>query len=170
MARRGLKSRVHLQEGMRQEVCYVRTGGRRGQWSTSERSSGGRRMSGQGWLKGWLGCRGKPSKTEALSDEGRSVQAGGGSRLLRNARGGGRERRRARERGFLLFLVVVDKVAAHPVRAKAYAVKRATWLGFVFWMSVQISQLVRPVGKLALPAILAQAAFSERSAQFSLIA
>lgn len=67
------------------------------------------------------------------------------------------------------FLIVVDKVAAGPVRAEADCVKRATRLSFVFWMSAKIPQLIWPMGKLALPAILAQAALSERSTQFSLI-
>ncbi len=71
---------------------------------------------------------------------------------------------------FLFFLIVVDKVAADPVRAEADGVKRTTRLSFVFWMSAEIPQLISPVGKLALPAVLAQAALSERSTQFSLIA
>lgn len=70
----------------------------------------------------------------------------------------------------LFFLAVVDKVAADPVGAEADGVKRTTRLSFVFWMSVQIPQLFWPVGKLALPTILAQPVLRERPAQFSLIA
>lgn len=71
---------------------------------------------------------------------------------------------------FHFFFVVVDKVAADPVGAEADGVKCTAWLSFVFWMSVKIPQLIGPVGKLALSAILAQATLSERSTQFSLIA
>lgn len=71
---------------------------------------------------------------------------------------------------FLFFLVVVDKVAADPVGAEADGVKRTAWLSFVLWMSVQIPQLIWPVGKLALPTILAHATLGERSTQFSLVA
>lgn len=69
-----------------------------------------------------------------------------------------------------LFLVVVDKMAADPVGAEADGVKRTARLSFVFWMSVEISQLIWPVGKLALPTVLAQPVLCERSTQFSLIA
>lgn len=69
----------------------------------------------------------------------------------------------------LFLLIVMDKVAAHTVWAEADGVKRATRLGFVFRMPVEIPQLVHPVSELTLPPILAQATLSERSTQFSLI-
>lgn len=71
---------------------------------------------------------------------------------------------------FLLFFAIVNKVAADPIGAEANGVKCATQLCFVFWMPVKIPQLFGPVGELTLPTILAQAALSERSTQFSLIA
>lgn len=71
---------------------------------------------------------------------------------------------------FHFFLVVVDEVAAHPVGAEADGVKRTARLSFVLWVSAEVPQLFLPVGKLALAAILAQAALGERSTQFSLIA
>lgn len=71
---------------------------------------------------------------------------------------------------FLFFLTVVDKVTANSVGAEADGVKRTTRLSFILWMSVEITQLLCAMGKLALPTILAQAALSERSTQFSLIA
>ncbi len=70
---------------MRKEVSDVGAGRRRGRWSARERSSGRRRMSRKGWLKGLLGSRGKPSKAEALSDKRGSVQSRGGRWLLGNA-------------------------------------------------------------------------------------
>lgn len=154
---------------MRKEVSNVSAGGRRGRWSTCERGCGRPRVSIRGRLKGLLGRRGEPCKTEALSDEGRSVRAEGGRWLLGNACGGGRGRG-GTSGVFLFFLVVVDKVAAYPIGAETDGVKRTARLCFVFRMSVKIPQLVCPVGKLALPAILAQATLGERSTQFSLIA
>lgn len=71
---------------------------------------------------------------------------------------------------FLLLLVVVHKVAPDPIWTEADGVKRTARLGFVFRMSAEIPQLFGPVCKLALPAIFAEAALSERSTQFSLIA
>lgn len=119
-------------------------------------------MRSEGRREDLLWSRGKPSKAEALSDE-RPLRAGGRSWLQGNARGGGRG-------GLIFFLPVVDKMAADPIGAKANGVKCATQLSFVFWMPAKIPELVWPVGKLALPAILAQAILSERSAQFSLVA
>lgn len=69
-----------------------------------------------------------------------------------------------------LLLVVVDKVAAHSVRAEANSVECAARLGLVFGMPVEVAQLLRPVGKLALAAVLAHAAFGERATQLSLVA
>lgn len=85
LGRGGLEGRVHFQEGMGKKVGDVSAGGRRGRWSTDERSSCWRRMSSYGRLEGLLGSRGKPSKAEALSDKRRSVQAQGGRWLLGNA-------------------------------------------------------------------------------------
>lgn len=100
------------------------------------------------------------------------MQAGGGRwRLLGDAGGGGgRGRGGTREGVFLFFLAVVDKVAAHPIRAEADGVERTARLSFVFRVSAQIPQFLCSVGKLALAAVLAQAALSVRSTQFSLIA
>lgn len=56
---------------------------------------------------------------------------------------------------FHFFLIVVDEVAADPIGAEADGVKRTTRLSFVLRMSAKIPQLLRPVGKLALPSILA---------------
>lgn len=149
---------------MRKEVSDVSAGRRRCRGSRCERRGGGK-----GVLKALLRSRGKPSKAEALSDKRRFVSAGGARQLLGNAGGGGRGRGGTREGILFFFLVVVDKVAADPVGAEADGVKCATRLSFVFRMPVKIPQLLWPVGKLALPTILAQPVLSEGSTQFSLI-
>lgn len=69
-----------------------------------------------------------------------------------------------------LLFVVVDKVAAHSVRAEANGMEGATRLGLVLRMPVEVAQLLRPVGKLALAAIFAHAALSEGATQLSLVA
>lgn len=128
-------------------------------------------MSGQGGLGQLLGSQGKPRETKALSDKGRSVCAGRRGRLLRGAGGrreGRREGRGTREGPFLL--AIVNKVAAHPIRAEADGMERAARLRFVFWVSVQIAQLFSSVRKLTLPPILAETAFGKRSTQLGLVA
>lgn len=69
-----------------------------------------------------------------------------------------------------LLFVVVDKVAAHPVRAEADGVEGAARLRLVLGMAVEVTQLLWPVGKLALAAVLAHAALGEGATQFSLVA
>ena len=69
-----------------------------------------------------------------------------------------------------VVLVVVDKVAADPVGAEADGVERATRLCFVLGMSVEVTQLIQPMGKLALVAIFAHAALGKGAAQFGLVA
>lgn len=64
----------------------------------------------------------------------------------------------------------MNKVAADPIGAEADCVKCTTKFSFILWMPVKIPQLIWPVGKLALPTILAQAALIKRSTQLSLIA
>lgn len=93
---------------------------------------------------------------------------GGGRGQRRRSAGGRREGRGTREGPFLL--AVVDEVAAHPVWTEADGVEGAAWLRFVLWVSVEIAQLFGPMRKLTLAAVLAEAAFGERSAQFGLVA
>lgn len=69
-----------------------------------------------------------------------------------------------------LLFVVVDKVAAHSVRAEADGVEGAARLGLVLWMPVEVAQLLWPVRKLALAAVLAHAALGEGATQLSLVA
>lgn len=123
-------------------------------------------------LEGVLRDRGEPGKTETLSDQGGSLGAGGGWQLLRNVEGRGKRGGGGGARGgvLLIFLVVVDKVTADPVRAEADGVKRATRLRFILGVSVQVTQLLGPVGELALPAVLAQAVLGEGPTQFGFVA
>lgn len=68
------------------------------------------------------------------------------------------------------FLTVVDKVASHSIGAEANGVKCAAQLGLVLGMSVEIPQLLRTMGKLTLPTVLAQTTLCEGATKFSLIA
>lgn len=64
----------------------------------------------------------------------------------------------------------MDKVASHSVRAEADGVKRTARLGLILWVPVEVTQLLWPMGKLALAAILAHATLGKGATQFSLIA
>lgn len=166
----GLKGRIHLQEG--EEVGDVSAGRRRSRRATREGGGGGRSATSSHSLEGVLGDRGEPGKTETLSDQGGSLGAGRGWQLLRNVEGRGKRGRGggAREGVLLFLLVVVDKVTADPIRAEADGVERTTRLRFILGVSVQVTQLLWPVGKLALAPVLAQAILGERPTQFGFIA
>ena len=154
-----LEGRVHLQQGVGEELCDVGTGGRSsGGGSPQEGPQGRRRECRVGLLQLRVGGGGEAGKAEALPEKRGSAGAKGPG--LGEAAGGG-GRGRARVRLLQVVLVVVDKVAADPVGAEADGVERATWLRFVFGMPVEVTQLVQPMGKLALVAIFAHAALSE---------
>lgn len=63
----------------------------------------------------------------------------------------------------------MDEVAAHPVGTEADGVEGAARLRFVLGVPVEVAQLFGAVSKLTLPAVLAEAAFGERSAEFGLV-
>lgn len=64
---------------------------------------------------------------------------------------------------------VVNEVAAGTVRTEAYGVERAAGLCLIFGMTVEASQLVHAVSKLALGTVLAGPTFLICAAQFRLV-
>lgn len=77
--------------------------------------------------------RGETSKAEALPEEGGSARVGGGRGRRRRAQGG---RGGTREGGVgLLFLIVVDEVAADPIGAEANGMEGTTRLRLVLRVS-----------------------------------
>lgn len=64
---------------------------------------------------------------------------------------------------------VVNEVAAGTVWTEAYGVERAAGLCLIFGMTVEASQLVHAVSKLALGTVLAGPAFLICAAQFRLV-
>ena len=70
----------------------------------------------------------------------------------------------------LALVFVVDEVAAGTIRAEAYRVKCAAQLGLVLGVTVQTSQLILTMGKLALVSVLAETVLLKGTAKFSLVA
>lgn len=64
---------------------------------------------------------------------------------------------------------IVNEVAAGTVRTEAYGVECAAGLCLIFGMTVEASQLVHAVSKLALGTVLAGPAFLICAAQFRLV-
>jgi len=64
----------------------------------------------------------------------------------------------------------MDKVTARSVRAEPNAVVSAAQVCLVFWVTVDITNFLVTVSKLALLAILASAVLLERTAHFGLVA
>lgn len=77
---------------------------------------------------------------------------------------------RARSGRAQVVLVVMNKVAADAVRTEANGVEGATRLRLVLGVSVEVTYLIKAVGKLALPPVLTDATLSKGATEFSLIA
>lgn len=69
-----------------------------------------------------------------------------------------------------VVLVVMNKVAADAVRTEANGVEGATRLRLVLGVSVEVTHLIKAMGKLALPPVLTDATLSKGATEFSLIA
>lgn len=70
----------------------------------------------------------------------------------------------------MVVLIVVNKVATDAIGTEAHGVERAAGLRLVLRVPVEVTQLLGTVGKLALAAILAHAAFGICAAQLCLVA
>lgn len=77
---------------------------------------------------------------------------------------------RARSGRAQVVLVVMNKVAADAVWTEADGVEGATRLRLVLGVSVEVTHLIKAMGKLALPPVLTDATLSKGATEFSLIA